>query len=243
MWKLLLDQLKENRTPRNSKELAHLHEEPPESYAAQFADIPAPKAPLSPRLLAAQWICGLLLAEDMPSLAADLLEHGLDSPSLRRLAGEINVQSRRDIEGLVGSTFHELSMLYPVSQQYAREIVTVQIAREVIAGQRNVWAASFALDKITDWDWKHQVEDLYTLLYLNEEIDLDCGRPVTEIKKDLIQTFAKLGMQTKRKKRMAVHGSLEGQGWIADDFDGPLPDELQAYFDGRHPDPLLDDPI
>jgi prevent-host-death family protein len=27
-------------------------------------------------------------------------------------------------------------------------------------------------------------------------------------------------------------GWAQGQGWIADDFDAPLPDELQALFEG-----------
>ena len=34
-------------------------------------------------------------------------------------------------------------------------------------------------------------------------------------------------------KRMAGFGALEGQGWIADDFDDPLPDEVLAEFEGR----------
>lgn len=28
-------------------------------------------------------------------------------------------------------------------------------------------------------------------------------------------------------------GEDVGKGWIADDFDAPLPDDLQAYFEGR----------
>jgi prevent-host-death family protein len=30
-----------------------------------------------------------------------------------------------------------------------------------------------------------------------------------------------------------LFGALEGQGWIADDFDAPLPDEMLAEFEGR----------
>ncbi len=37
----------------------------------------------------------------------------------------------------------------------------------------------------------------------------------------------------KPKKRPIVFGLLEGQGWIADDFDAPLPDEILAGFEGR----------
>jgi len=35
------------------------------------------------------------------------------------------------------------------------------------------------------------------------------------------------------EKRPIRFGLLEGKGWIADDFDAPLPDDLQALFEGR----------
>lgn len=34
-------------------------------------------------------------------------------------------------------------------------------------------------------------------------------------------------------KKPIVYGILEGKGWIADDFDHPLPEEIQKYFEGR----------
>jgi len=37
----------------------------------------------------------------------------------------------------------------------------------------------------------------------------------------------------KEEKRALVPGLLEGEGWIADDFNAPLPDDLQAAFEGR----------
>ncbi len=36
----------------------------------------------------------------------------------------------------------------------------------------------------------------------------------------------------KMEKRPIVYGLLEGEGWIADDFNAPLPDDLQAAFEG-----------
>ena len=38
------------------------------------------------------------------------------------------------------------------------------------------------------------------------------------------------------KKKPIVYGLLEGKGWIADDFDDPLPEEIQKYFEGRGDD-------
>ena len=35
-------------------------------------------------------------------------------------------------------------------------------------------------------------------------------------------------------KKPIVYGLLEGKGWIADDFDDPLPEEILKYFEGRY---------
>jgi prevent-host-death family protein len=37
----------------------------------------------------------------------------------------------------------------------------------------------------------------------------------------------------RQEKRPYKLGLLEGKGWIADDFDAPLPDDLLAQFEGR----------
>jgi prevent-host-death family protein len=37
----------------------------------------------------------------------------------------------------------------------------------------------------------------------------------------------------KEGKRPLVLGLLEGEGWIADDFNDPLPDDILAGFEGR----------
>ena len=44
---------------------------------------------------------------------------------------------------------------------------------------------------------------------------------------------ARLTSLTTKEKRLIGFGALEGQGWIAEDFDAPLPDELLAQFEGR----------
>ena len=44
---------------------------------------------------------------------------------------------------------------------------------------------------------------------------------------------ARLTALDKKQKRLIGLGALEGKGWIADDFDAPLPDEVLAEFEGR----------
>ncbi len=56
-----------------------------------------------------------------------------------------------------------------------------------------------------------------------EVIIARAGRPV-----------AQLSSFTAAKKKEYKLGLLEGKGWIADDFDAPLPDDLQALFEGRN---------
>jgi prevent-host-death family protein len=45
--------------------------------------------------------------------------------------------------------------------------------------------------------------------------------------------IARLTSVKDKEKRLLGLGALEGKGWIADDFDEPLPDELLAEFEGR----------
>jgi prevent-host-death family protein len=44
---------------------------------------------------------------------------------------------------------------------------------------------------------------------------------------------ARLTSLDAKPKRVIRFGALEGKGWIAEDFDAPLPDDLQALFEGR----------
>ena len=50
------------------------------------------------------------------------------------------------------------------------------------------------------------------------------------------QPVARLTTIDQPKKKPIVYGLLEGKGWIADDFDDPLPEEIQKYFEGRGDD-------
>ncbi|MEW6130662.1 MAG: type II toxin-antitoxin system prevent-host-death family antitoxin [Acidobacteriota bacterium] len=45
------------------------------------------------------------------------------------------------------------------------------------------------------------------------------------------KAIAKLVTTQQRPRRKL--GEDAGKGWVADDFDAPLPDDIQAYFEGR----------
>jgi len=44
---------------------------------------------------------------------------------------------------------------------------------------------------------------------------------------------ARLTSLEKKPKRLTGLGALKGKGWIAEDFDAPLPDHILAEFEGR----------
>jgi hypothetical protein len=120
-----------------------------------------------------------------------------------------------------------------MSEIDAKLFLTRQIAREVIAGEHNPWAATTHLERI--WQNNCKIADIQLLFDLHDEINWDTANrgQIPALTVELIETFARLGARTDREKRMASLGALEGKGWIAEDFDAPLPDEIQALFEGR----------
>lgn len=211
---------------------------PPVCYSEKFPGIRKPKPATAPELIAAKWASGEIYPEQTPGIAADLLESGLDTPSMRRLAGEMRVGCRADVEDLVVRMLKELGVKVPASETQARMLATRQIAREVVAGMRNPWKAASDLERI----WTHEIwhhKDLCDVAQLLEELDcLNIARGrLPQLTEELVELFARLGAYAEGEKRPIRFGLLEGKGWIADDFDAPLPDDLLAQFEGRDDPP------
>jgi hypothetical protein len=182
---------------KENQDFRGLYTDAPISFAEEFPEVPPPAPRLTPILLAAQWVSCDLRGEDMPDLASDLLEAGFDTPALRRLAGEGHVACSADVEGVVGRMFRELSVSYPLSETDARLIFTRQIAREVIAGERNAWAAASRL-KIVMWAWRAENPEVETIFELRDELNWDNVNrgSIAAITRRLIETFARLGSST-----------------------------------------------
>ncbi len=161
------------------------------------SNVPPPDPPLTPLLLAARWISDGLYGEQMPALAADLLEAGYETPTLIRLAGEMNVNSTADVEPLVSKAFQELGVRWPLSEVTAKLIITRQIAREVIAGQRDLLRAASDI-KVWLWRWLPTTSDLEFLLVLNDEPSWndEYQRYIPAIANDQLETFVRLACLT-----------------------------------------------
>lgn len=146
----------------------------------------------------------------------------------------MGVGCRADIEDLVAKMLNELGIRVPDSEDEAKMLSTRQIACEVIAGMWNPWEAASELEQIWRYEiWHHT--DLADVAQLLEELECtEIARGAhPQLTEELIETFARIGARVEGEKRPIRSGLLEGQGWIADDFDDPLPDEILAQFEGR----------
>ena len=129
----------------------------------------------------------------MPSVAADLLKSGLDTPNLRRLAGETGITCSAEVEPLVARMFRELSAPYPLTMKQAKLIFTRQISREVIHGKANAWVAANC-PVFKEWSWRRVIPGLWNLYFLTEEFESMNGRPTTTLTAELLDTFARLAL-------------------------------------------------
>ena len=69
----------------------------------RFAPSAGNMQPKQMQLAVAKWVLGLLTSEELPKIAMDALQNGLDTPALRQLAGEL-----RPIMADVGPLFKKV---------------------------------------------------------------------------------------------------------------------------------------
>ena len=82
--------------------------------------------------------------------------------------------------------------------------------------------ASATVQTVNIYEAKTQLSKLVDLASTGTDVVIArAGKPVARL------------TTLKKRERMAGFGSMNGKGWIAEDFNDPLPDDLQALFDGR----------
>jgi hypothetical protein len=180
MWKKIKSAFKLNQTPKLSTlfspqdpdsltDYQRAFNTLPISYSKEYPNIPKPKA------------------------LTELDLSGLNSPSLRRLAGEMHVQRIADVQEIVEKMFRELSVELPTSEVAARQLTSLQVAREVIAGIRNPWKAAAELDRIWSYEiWHHKhLCDIAQLLEELEYPPISRG-DLPKLTEELIGIFAEL---------------------------------------------------
>jgi len=154
---------------------------------------PPPLSNLDPILLASRWLCGDLLPEDVPQVAIELIEAGREEPSIYRVAAEVNVNSRDDVEALLGRMFPALGVEYPMPLEVARQTLARQIAREVVAGRRDPWTAAMRLERAFP-HWETEDQNILDIYCAADEADWDpgYGRSDAILEHELIQGFERL---------------------------------------------------
>jgi len=172
-----------------------LYDAAPESFAAAYPEVPSPHNTLSPNIVAARWAVHDIYGEDMPLIAVDLLEVGYDTPSLRQLAGETSIKNSADAEPLVNAMLRELGISQLPSEEEAKLLTSRQIAREVIAGLRNPWAAASHLE-IVVWSWDSENADVLAIFAIHDEINWERAyrRSLPELKTALLDAFSRLAL-------------------------------------------------
>jgi len=148
------------------------------------------------------------------------------------------VKCLADVQSLVIKMLGELGVKVPDPEAEAKQLSTRQIAREVIAGMRNPWKSALELERIWNYEiWHHK--DLCDVAQILEELDCPsiARGALPQLTEELVEVFASLGAYAEGEKRQIRFGLLEGKGWIAEDFDASLPDDLLALFEGRDEPP------
>ncbi len=144
--------------------------EAPRSWAEDYPDVPAPDRNLTVEMFVARWACGDIAADQTPAIAADLLELAYDSPGLRRLAAETGASvTPADCNDLMKRLVKESGLPFPFPWRRACLLVTRQIAREAIAGQRAALMAVGDIESVWNLDLSPAGGEIARLKHYTED--------------------------------------------------------------------------
>jgi hypothetical protein len=122
-----------------------------------------------PEVLAALWAVDEIRSEELPPLAADLLEAGYDGKYLRRLAGEMVAGTRADVADLADKAFAELGVLEPMSVTAANRLLTRYFAEKVLNRELDPAKAVRKIAYLHDWDHQAPGKEFVMLNYAYRE--------------------------------------------------------------------------
>jgi hypothetical protein len=118
-----------------------------------YRDLPFPLdelVGLDLALIAALWYADELRPSELIELSGELLGAGVDSPWLRRLAGE-TATTRRDLDSTAEHTFKELQVAAPIRRTQARTSISRELARRVAKGKLAPHRAALSISRLHDW--------------------------------------------------------------------------------------------
>lgn len=118
-----------------------------------------------PEVLAALWAIDEIRSEELPPLAADLLEAGHDGKYLRRLAGELVAGTRADVAELAEKVFAEFGVVEPMRVTAANRVLTRLLAQKVLSCQLEPAKAVLQIALLYDWDHEGPAKEFVMLNY------------------------------------------------------------------------------
>ena len=141
----------------------------------------------------------------MPSIALQALEQGLDSPSLRILAGLREDENEFILRRYLEETLRELSIELPNKRQ-AVILVALTIADDIFDNRRPIveGVADMFREAIDRYPFHEEtiqsrydsieLEEIY-VLFLNAESDRDCGLPNEAREQELLMKLRNWSMR------------------------------------------------
>jgi hypothetical protein len=97
-------------------------------------------------LTAAYWRLGLIHSDDVVRIALEALEAGLDTPTLRILAGESGQAGLVELAPMFDKVLRELNVAIPPTEEEAAKQVTLYHARRIVAGEVTPWEGAHAIE-------------------------------------------------------------------------------------------------
>jgi len=133
-----------------------------------------------PEVLAALWAVNEIRSEELPPLAADLLEVGHDGKYLRRLAGEMVASTRVDVAEVADKAFAELGVSQPMDVPAANRVLARFLAQRVLNSELEPSKAVLGIAQLYDWDHQGPAKEFVLLNYAYEDLYERCSSPNSE---------------------------------------------------------------
>lgn len=121
-------------------------------------------------VLAALWTVNEIRSEELPPLAADLLEVGHDGKYLRRLAGEMVAGTRADVAELAEKVFAEFGAPQPMSTAAANQLLARYFAEKILNNELEPANVALEIARLYDWDHLSPAKEFVMLNYAYEEL-------------------------------------------------------------------------
>ncbi len=139
---------------------------------------------------------GIIFPEKLPAIAADLLVRGVDSPTLRNLAGaDLEPVDPRDIRDLYQQLIDEAEA--PTLELHDRVVMASQLlAAAVETGRLTVLESLVWFERLAIIARYPDIGDLMAMYSLKDELDGSWGRTAQDIEREASNTARRIAARS-----------------------------------------------